>query len=171
MTKLSVKNREAAAKRSRVLAASVRDIGAIPSVKSHVRKMKAIKTFKFFCETYFPHKFFFAWSPDHLVVIDKIELAVKRGGTFAEAMPRGSGKTTLAEIAVLWALLTGLHSYAALIGNSQTAANKMFANIKMELSTNPLLLEDFPEVVYPIWRLDGEARRCSGQTLDRKSVV
>ena len=33
----------------------------------------------------------------------------------------------------------------------------------MELDGNDLLLEDFPEVVFPIQALDGIANRCNGQ--------
>ena len=39
----------------------------------------------------------------------------------------------------------------------------MLESIKTELDGNDLLLEDFPEVVYPIQCLDGIANRCSGQ--------
>ena len=39
----------------------------------------------------------------------------------------------------------------------------MLESIKMELEGNELLLADFPEVVFPIQRLDGIANRCNGQ--------
>ena len=39
----------------------------------------------------------------------------------------------------------------------------MLESIKMELDGNDLLLEDFPEVVFPIQCLDGIANRCNGQ--------
>jgi hypothetical protein len=39
----------------------------------------------------------------------------------------------------------------------------MLESVKTELDGNDLLLEDFPEVVYPIQCLDGIANRCSGQ--------
>ena len=52
--------------------------------------------------------FYLPWSPDHLRAIEKIEQAVLNGDKFALAMPRGSGKTTLCKIAVLWAASTGI---------------------------------------------------------------
>ena len=52
------------------------------------------------------------WSDDHLKVIAKIEQAVLDGGLFAMAMPR-SGKTSLCEIACLWALLYGHREFVA----------------------------------------------------------
>jgi len=42
-------------------------------------------------------------------------------------------------------------------------ASGALANLKSHLSGNPLLLEDYPEAVYPIRCLEGESRRCGGQ--------
>jgi hypothetical protein len=50
-----------------------------------------------------------------------------------------------------------------LIGSDEGHAMDMLDSIKMELDGNDLLLEDFPEVVYPIQALDGIANRCNGQ--------
>ena len=51
----------------------------------------------------------------------------------------------------------------ALIGASEVHAEEMLDSMKMELDGNELLLEDFPEAVYPIARLGGIANRCAGQ--------
>jgi phage terminase large subunit GpA-like protein len=58
-----------------------------------------------FCESYFPLTIHLDWSPDHLKVIGKIEQAVLHGGLFALAMPRGSGKSSIAETACVWHVL------------------------------------------------------------------
>ena len=121
------------------------------------------KSFQFFCESYFPLTFHLPWSDDHRRVIAKIEEAVLEGGLYALAMPRGSGKTTIAECACLWAILFGHRQFVALIGASEAHAKEMLESIKMELDCNELLLDDFPEVVYPIQCLDGIANRCAGQ--------
>ena len=71
---------------------AAQDIGHLPEVAEPERKEAAIQSFRTFCETYFGEVFYLPWSPDHLHVIKKIERAVKRGGLFAMAMPRGSGK-------------------------------------------------------------------------------
>jgi hypothetical protein len=39
----------------------------------------------------------------------------------------------------------------------------MLANIKSHMVGNDLLLADYPEAIYPIRLLEGEARRCTGQ--------
>jgi hypothetical protein len=84
--------KEAARLRNAELARAGMDIGKIPEVVNPERKIKAMESFKTFCETYFPEVFYLPWSPDHLKVIEKIEQAVLKGGLFALAMPRGSGK-------------------------------------------------------------------------------
>ena len=84
-----------------------------------------------FCEAYFPETFSLPWSPDHLKVIAKIETAVLRGGLFAMAMPRGSGKTTLAETACIWAMLTGAQQVVCLIGSDAGHARSMLESIQV----------------------------------------
>jgi len=96
-------------------------------------------------------------------VIAKIEQAVLEGGLFAMAMPRGSGKTTICECACIWAVLYGHREFVCLIGSDEGHAMDMLDSIKTELDSNDLLLEDFPEVVFPTQCLDGIANRCSGQ--------
>lgn len=139
------------------------DIGKIPSIGNARRRRKCARSFQCFCETYFAPVFHMAWSEDHRKVIAKIERAVISGGLFAVAMPRGSGKTSLSECAVLWALLCGYRSFVVLIGSDQAAAERMLESVKVELETNELLLEDFPEVCYPIACLERSPHRCRGQ--------
>ena len=152
-----------AQKHSRELSQSGRDIGKIPPVADPERKEATQRSFRAFCERYFPKTFVLAWSPDHLKVIAKIEDAVLRGGLFAMAMPRGSGKTSLAECACLWATIFGHRDFVALIGPDEALALQMLDSIKAELEGNDLLLEDFPEVCFPITCLEGIAHRANGQ--------
>jgi hypothetical protein len=157
------KLKERARARNVALAIAGRDIGKLPEVVNPERKKKAASDFRYFCEAYFPLTFHLPWSADHLKVIAKIEQAVLRGGLFAMAMPRGSGKTTICECACIWAVLNGHREFVCLIGSDEGHAMDMLESIKMELDGNDLLLEDYPEVVYPIQSLDGIANRCNGQ--------
>ena len=155
--------KERARARNIALSLAGRDIGELPAVVNPERKEQAASDFRFFCEQYFPLTFHLPWSRDHLKVIAKIEQAVLRGGLFAMAMPRGSGKSTICECACIWAVLNGHREFVCLIGSDEGHAMDMLDSIKMELDGNDLLLEDFPEVVYPIQCLDGIANRCNGQ--------
>lgn len=143
--------------------ASGRSIGAIPPVENKRRKNRAKKSLKYYLESYFPNAFPLAWSPDHLSVIDLIQSAILDGGLQAVAMPRGSGKSTICARSVLWALMCGHQSYAMLICADSGKAVKMLDAIKLELEKNPLLLEDFPEICYPIRKLERIANRAKGQ--------
>lgn len=152
------------ARRSAAQSAEGRDIGEIPK-PAHPEQIEACREdFKLFCETYFPELFSLGWSDDHLRVIEKIEQSVLRGGLFALALPRGSGKTSLCETACIWAVLYGHRKFICLIGATETAADEMLASIKVELETNELLQEDFPSACYPVACLEGIAARCNGQT-------
>lgn len=157
------RRKERARKQQSVQSASGRNIGAIPECVDPERKESCRNDFKLFCETYFPETFYLGWSPDHLKAIRRIEQSVFKGGLFALAMPRGDGKTTLCETAVIWAIFYGHRAFVAVIGATEDAAQEILSTIKTTIETNEMLQEDFPEICYPIQKLDGIANRCNGQ--------
>jgi hypothetical protein len=157
------RTKEAARARSAAISEAGRDIGELPAVADPERKKRAETDFRWFCESYFPQTFYLPWSPDHLKVIAKIEQAVIHGGLFAMAMSRGAGKSSQVECACVWSMLFGHREFVCLIGSDEAHAVDMLESIKTELDSNDLLLEDFPEVCFPIHRLEGIANRCSGQ--------
>ena len=142
---------------------SAQDIGELPDVVDPRRKARCEQSFRLFCETYFPDVFYLPWSPDHDKVIEKIERAVTGGGLFAVAMPRGSGKTVLMQMACLWSALTGATPFVCLIAASAERARDLLENVKVWMETNTLLAEDFPEVAYPIQCLERITNRQKGQ--------
>lgn len=148
---------------NRAVSAAGREIGSIPPVGNPKRRAASEHEFRAFCESYLASAFPLAWSPDHLRAISKIEAAVLHGELFAFAMPRGSGKTTLIEGAALWALLYGHRHFVAVIGADEAHARRLVASIWSELETNDALLEDFPEVAFPIHRLERISQRARGQ--------
>ena len=142
---------------------TARDIAPLPEVEDPGRKRRCSEGLQLFCREYFPTTFTLPWSPDHLKVIAKIERAVREGGLFAHAMPRGSGKTTITEVACIWAIVCGYRRFVCLIGATAERARSMLESIKTELECNELLLGDFPEVIYPIHRLERIHNRAHGQ--------
>jgi hypothetical protein len=142
---------------------AAQDIGQLPEVENPSRKIESLSSFKIFCETYFKDVFYLSWSPDHIHVINKIERAVLEGGLFALAMPRGSGKSSLCQVAVIWSALSGKTPFVCLIAASADRAQNLLENIKTWLETNLLLQKDFPEICYPIMRLERIANRQKGQ--------
>lgn len=148
---------------NRQVSAAGRDIGDIPPVAKPRRRAAAARDFRRFCDTYMAATFPLAWSPDHLRMIGKIEAAVLAGELFAFAMPRGSGKTSMVEAAVLWAMLFGHRHFVAVIGADEAGARRILESIWTELESNDDLLDDFPEVCHPIRKLERISQRCRGQ--------
>ena len=152
-----------AARRSSERSLEGRDIGELPPVENQERKESCRNDFKLFCETYFPEVYQLKWSDDHLRAIAKIQKSVLEGGLFALAMSRGSGKSSLTETAAIWAMLYGHREFVVLVGASESAALEMLDSIKTEFEVNEHIAADFPEVSYPIAKLEGIANRCAGQ--------
>jgi hypothetical protein len=144
--------------------ASWKDYAKIVNKPKHLdRRLEAADSFKMFCEVYGAEAFKLAWSPAHLLVIEKIEDATLRSGSFALALPRGSGKSTLCHWAMLWSLMNGHVEYAIYVASDKGAAAARLASLKTTLRFNDLLAEDYPEIVQPIRWTGGESRKAGGQ--------
>lgn len=152
------------AERNREASESGRDIGPIPPVANPERRAAAAESLRVFCETYLRGTFDLAWSDDHLRVIATLEQVVKVGGRYALAMPRSSGKTALTRAAAMWAVLNGYRRFVVAIAATGRHATRLLNQIKMELECNDLLHDDYPEVCYPIGKLERIANRQRGQT-------
>ncbi|MCP4248060.1 MAG: hypothetical protein GY778_13520 [bacterium] len=148
-----------------------RDIGELPPVANRRRRNRCVKSYREFCETYFPETFYLPWSDDHLKVIATIQRVVTEGGLYALAMPRGGGKSSLCEVACIWALLGGYRGFVVLVSAERSLAEQSLDSIKSELEHNDALLADFPEVCYPIRCLDGIHQRASGQLFQGKRTL
>jgi hypothetical protein len=145
---------------------ALRDFGKIPKPADGRLRGYCRRRLAKFCKTYLGATFCLEWSPDHIKVIKSIERAVLKGGLFALAMPRGSGKTSLTEAAALWALLYGHRRFVYLIGATEKLAADLLKSIRIELETNDKLFADFPETCLPIRKLEGVSTRrllCDGR--------
>jgi hypothetical protein len=160
------RHRGDAADRSRDKSARGREIGPLPPAADPARKEACGKSLRLFCETYFPNRFYLGWSPAHLRAIERLQQCVLTGGRFALAMPRGSGKTTLCEVAALWALAYGYRRFVVIVGAAGEHAERTLAKLQAEVETNDRLAADFPEVCHPVRRLEGIHNRAKGQTLN-----
>lgn len=161
------KNRSA--ERSAIRSAAGRDIAdEFPAVVDPARKQKGAESLEFFCRVYLPQTFSMAWSNDHRKAIALLQQVTREGGLDAFAMPRGSGKTSLTEADVLWAILYGYRLFPVIVGSDEGSSLEILSSVKTELECNDLLLEDFPEVCYPIRCLEGISHRAHGQTFNGK---
>jgi hypothetical protein len=153
--------------RGRERSQSGRDIG--PEIRKRLarinwnRRNACFGNVRLFFETYLAERFPLAWSDDHLEVIEFLQTVIHDGKQFALAMPRGSGKTSMFVGGAVYAVLYALRRFPALIGATEGAAEGLLQSINRVLEYNPLLLEDFPEVCYPLKALEGENKRVAGQ--------
>lgn len=140
------------------------DIGPIPAVVNPDRREACRFDFKLFCETYFPEACYLGWADFHLYAIKKIEDVILHHSRYAWAMPRGSGKTTIARIGVVWGLLYGHIKYPVIIGSDAGAAENILSAINTILSSPGDLADDFPEVCFPLLKLEGKSQATHSQT-------
>ena len=144
-------------RRERVAAA---EIGPIPAVADLARRTEASASLRRFCEIYYPGAFNLEWSEDQLKVLARLEAVVTAGGLFALAMPRSSGKSALMRTAALWAVLTGRRRYVAFIGALGKLAKHELRTVRTPLELEwGLLAGDFPEVSWPVIRLERVTQR------------
>src|SRR5262245_39455666 len=156
---------EAMAGVSRAQSAAGREIGPLPLVADPTRRESCRLDLKRFLDTYFAARFSLEWGDDQLDMIGELQHKILHGGRSARAHPRGTGKTTIAEPAVLWAIAYGHRRYVPVVGASEEKAKLILVALKAEIESNDLFAEDFPAVCYPVRRLDGINNRTAGQTL------
>ena len=150
---------------NRAKTAEVADIGVIPSVADSTRRDRCRLDLHRFLKTYFPFSTGLKpFGPDQVRAIGRIQECFLVGGRFVEHFPRGFAKSTIAENSALWAVLYGHRRFVPIFGADAPAAAGNLSSIKLELSDNDLLYEDFPEVCHAIRALDGKPQRCGSQT-------
>jgi len=106
----------------------------------------------------------FCWV--HKDILTRLQQRILFGGKEAIAAPRGLGKDTIFLIACLWAILYGHRRYLLYVGPKAEEAEDKLERIKFQIETNPLLMEDFPEVCAPVRALERAAQRGKTQTVN-----
>ncbi|MBA4065467.1 MAG: hypothetical protein C0501_17485 [Isosphaera sp.] len=158
-------HRRREAERSRMSSAARRECGPLPAVADPERKARGRDSLLAFCRDYFPRRFRLPFAEPHLVAVDRIERCTDRGGLFACALPRGMGKTTIAECAALRAVLCGLRKFVVVVSATAALARRRLKQLVRELEANDVLLADFPEACWPLRALERIHNRARGQTL------
>ena len=157
-------HKEAARHRQFEMSREGRNIGEIPPVANPERRERCRLDLLAFCREYFPHVFYLPFCQDHLTIIRKIQAAILGDSRFAEAMPRGSGKSSILVVAVLWVGGYGHKRFVPFIGSDKKTAQERLQSVQaMVEDRSCAFFEDFPEICYPISCLDGISNRASGQ--------
>jgi predicted phage terminase large subunit-like protein len=113
-----------------------------------------------FARIYLPEHFALTPSPMHAELFELLAKATRaRGARLAVAAPRVHAKSTVATLAyVLWCICYRHERYIVIISHTGTQAEDLLTPIKSALTENPLLMEDFPEVVESSGRKPGPPR-------------
>ena len=154
------------AERQNATRAAAREIPPIPEIVDPRRRARCRRKLKSFLTTYCKPAVNLAWSPDHLELISALQDILLFGGQLAIGMPRGTGKSTLVSLSLLWSVLYGHHRFLVLLAANDDKARQQMEAIKAQVGANPVLGEDFPEVCWPVHCLAGVTNRQAGQTLD-----
>lgn len=158
------RNRELAGLRRRQATASLQEVGPIPPVSDVKLRMEVTGSLQRFAEVCFPAACNLAWADYHLELFRGLDHVIRTGSRMNVIMPRGGGKTTLLIIAAMWCLFTGRKRFLVLIAASETLAEDLLNRIKDLIFGSPTLPGLFPELMTPILKVNGESRRCAGQT-------
>lgn len=148
-------------------ASTVRDISDVP-LFSHFkpidftkinwdRRLKAKEDPVYDLQTYMPHVFYLPFGDFHHELVNDIESRIHHGGRKATALPRASGKTAICRGMILRAIKFGLRRFLFFIGAKEDKAIQTLKVIKTFLYRAELLQEDFPELCYPIYRIEGRS--------------
>ena len=165
----AARKRAADITRSRERTAKGSEIGEIPPCANPARRAACAEDPVLFATTYFPNSTGkYPMSEDHLGMYANIELAIAEGGQFANAFPRGYGKSTNVEVIALGATMNAKTRFLSLIAAEAGLSTDSLDSIKRELVENDLLAEDYPEICFPFRALEGKPQRCRSQTHNGK---
>ena len=112
-----------------------------------IRRQTA-KSFVNFRQLYFERYHKMPDASFHIQIASKLEeISSKRGEHLAIASPRESAKSTLVTLEyILWSVCYALEKFILIISSNNDQAAEFLSHVKKELESNPLLIQDFPEV-------------------------
>jgi len=112
-------------------------------------RRKSGNNFACFSKYYFKHRHTIPDAEFHRELRSSLSSITKsRGEKLAIAAPRGSAKSTILEEYVLHSICHNKEKFILVISNTTKQAENFFGNVKYELETNPLLMDDFPEICW-----------------------
>tara|TARA_R110000803_G_scaffold3285_6_gene11215 strand:- start:14770 stop:17487 length:2718 start_codon:yes stop_codon:yes gene_type:complete len=145
---------------------SDRDIAPLPTETINwERRLACKKSLKKHCETYHKPVFYLGWSDDQLLCLENVEqVFLESARMFALAMPRGSGKTAICRAGLQWGTAHGFRRFPYFVGSTQPKTQQTLESIKTNWYRNKELREDYPEIAYPIERIENRYHMANGQT-------
>lgn len=148
---------------------SGRDIG----LHLHTGELDKKKKYQFNLESFlidiFPETFYRPFSPEHKNFIQRLQDTLVAGGQEAIAMPRTSGKTSIVECSIVWALGYGHRRYVVIVCATGTDSENIKDSIYGIFSTPETRFAGlFPEIVHYFAALENITQRANSQLADGK---
>jgi hypothetical protein len=140
----------------------------IPDCKNPKRRERCLADPERFMRTYFADRYRLAFERDHKFIIESVVSIAEKGGRQAIAASRGRGKSETVKGLLPYIALRGLSRFMLPMAATTALAERIYQDFKRKLATNDLLLEDFPEVCWPIRCLEGAPQRAAKQHVDGK---
>lgn len=140
----------------------------IPPCKNLARRKACLADPELFLKTYFPNVYRLEFGPHHKFMISSVIDRARHGGNQAIAAPRGCGKSELVKGLLVYLVLCELVRFPLAVAATTDLAYKLYQDFRKKFATNDLLLDDFPEICYPIRALEGAPQRAAKQHIDGK---
>lgn len=127
------------------LTAAAQEIGPLRPRYDYVRWESCRNDLRLYAWTYFRAACFRGFAPYQLEMITTFQDVILHGGKKARAVRRGGLKSTLARIAVAWAIDYGHRKFPVLVGATDDKANEHRDNFLDMLRSSVEHGQDFPE--------------------------
>lgn len=129
------------------------------------RRLACKASLKLHCETYHKPVFYLGWSTDQLRCVTKAEEVMRESGElFALAMPRGSGKTAICRASIQWGTGHAFRRYPFFVGSTDPKTKQTLESVKTNWFRNRELKADFPEICWPVERIQNRFQLAHSQT-------
>lgn len=138
----------------------------IPDCINPSRRERCLADPELFLKTYFPQRYRRQFGSHHKKMIQAILDVTQQGSRQAIAAPRGCGKTELVKGLLVFLILAGMVRFPLPVAATSKLASKIYNDFRKKIATNDLLLEDFPEVCWPVRELQGAPQRAARQHID-----
>lgn len=140
--------------RDREKTEEAQEFGPLRYVADPVRRESCRFDLRLFALTYFSSACWRGFAPYQEEMIDTFQKSGLHGTRAARAVRRGGLKSTLARIAVAWAVLYGHRAFPILTGATDAKSNEHRDNFLKMLKTSEVLRADFPEIEPLLFKAD-----------------
>lgn len=141
----------------------------IPYPLNMKRRIACLQDPELFLKTYFKPIFYNPFADHHLAMIDAIYQRCWSGGDKAVAAPRGDGKSQVAIVMAIYAMLATPIRFPVIVGNTLAKGRKLFQQVKNKFDNPnkyPEFFGDFPEITACVSELQGTPQRAAKQHVD-----